>query len=272
MFLALTSASRSPGVSTTALALALNSPTDRTLLVEADAIGSSPVLAGYMLGNHYHDRSLINLVDANRHGRLKAALTEQLIQIPESSVSLLPGLVHSAQADAMRPVWGPLGVHLAGLSVDDTNVIVDAGRIGHRGAPVELIVNATTIAIVTRTERTAIAALRASQNALRQQLSAVQSRASLGLILIGESPYNAEEVTKVTGLDVIAVLPDSDDAKVFSDGLSISKWRRRRSLYLHTLHRSTWPKINKFAVSHQADLKSGPALNAALPTLTGERR
>lgn len=140
----------------------------------------SPVLAGYMLGNHYHDRSLINLVDANRHGRLKAALAEQLIQIPESSVSLLPGLVHSAQADAMRPVWGPLGVHLAGLSVDDTNVIVDAGRIGQRGAPVELIVNATTIAIVTRTERTAIAALRASQNALRQQLSAVQSRASLG--------------------------------------------------------------------------------------------
>ncbi|MGV9864479.1 hypothetical protein [Rhodococcus koreensis] len=215
---------------------------------------------------------MINLVDANRHGRLKAALTEQLIQIPDSSVSLLPGLVHSAQADAMRPVWGPLGVHLAGLSVDDTNVIVDAGRIGQRGAPVELIVNATTIAIVTRTERTAIAALRASQNALRQRLSAVQSRASLGLILIGESPYNAEEVTKVTGLDVIAVLPDSDDAKVFSDGLSISKWRRRRSIYLHTLHRSAWPKITKFAVSHQADWKSGPALNAALPTLTGERR
>ncbi|MGH3890230.1 MAG: hypothetical protein ACRDTW_01485, partial [Rhodococcus qingshengii] len=145
------------------------------------------------------------------------------------------------------------------------NVIVDAGRIGQHGSPVEMIVSATTIAIVTRTTRPALAALRASINGLRQQLSATQSTASLGLILIGESPYNADEVAKVTGLDVIAVIPDSKDAKVFSDGEVLTKWRRRRSLYLHALHRTTWPKIEKFAATHQADWKSSLAV-------TGDRR
>ncbi len=272
MFLALTSASGSPGVSTTALALALNSPSAHTLLVEADAVGSSPTLAGYLLGNQYHNRSLINLVDAHRHGRLKTSLRDQVIELPDSEVALLPGLMHSAQADAMRPVWSPLGTHLAGLSVDDTNIIVDAGRIGQQGAPIELIVNATTIAIVTRTTRPAVAALRASQTALRKKLSAVQSRASLGLILIGESPYSATDVAKATGLDVICVLPDSSDAQVFSDGMPMSKWRRRRSMYLHTLHRSTWPKISKFAETHQADWRSGPDLMSPLPSLMGVMR
>ncbi|CAN5190553.1 hypothetical protein BH09ACT9_BH09ACT9_05820 [soil metagenome] len=265
MYLALISASGAPGVSTTALALALNSPSKNTLLVEADPIGSSPVLAGYLLGGRDHDKSLINLVDANRHGRLKSALASEVITFPDTTVSVLPGLLHSAQVDAMRGVWSPLGIHLAGLAVDDANVIVDAGRIGQHGSPVEMIVSATTIAIVTRTTRPALAALRASINGLRQQLSATQSTASLGLILIGESPYNADEVAKVTGLDVIAVIPDSKDAKVFSDGEVLTKWRRRRSLYLHALHRTTWPKIEKFAATHQADWKSSLAV-------TGDRR
>ena len=82
MYLALISASGAPGVSTTALALALNSPSKNTLLVEADPIGSSPVLAGYLLGGRYHDKSLINLVDANRHGRLKSALASEVITFP----------------------------------------------------------------------------------------------------------------------------------------------------------------------------------------------
>src|SRR3546814_9276840 len=155
MYLALFSSSGEPGVSTTALALALNSPSKNTLLVEADPIGSAPVLAGYLLGGRYHDKSLINLVDANRHGRLKSALASEVITFPDTTLSVLPGLLHSAQVDAMRGVWSPLGIHLAGLPVDDPTVIVDAGRIGQHASPVEMLVRATPIAIVTLTPRPA---------------------------------------------------------------------------------------------------------------------
>ena len=63
MFLALTSASASPGISTTALALALNSPSARALLVEADPAGTSSTHAGYLIAARAPDWSLMKLVE-----------------------------------------------------------------------------------------------------------------------------------------------------------------------------------------------------------------
>lgn len=273
MFLALTSASGSPGVSTTALALAMNSTADRSLLVEGDPVGSSPTLAGYLRGTRYHSTSLISLVDAHRRGKLNTELPKQLVEIPNSRVSLLPGLIHSAQVGAMTPVWGRLGAHLAGLAVEGADIIVDAGRLGHEGAPTDLISEAHVIAMVVKPDVRDLAALRAALNPLRRHLAKVKSRASLGLILIGENAYASDEVQRVTGLDVIAVIPRSDDAKLFSDGKALSKWRQRRSIYLHTLRLSTWSKIQKFTETHQPDWKLGtPTRSEDLPALTGGRR
>src|SRR3546814_11459424 len=97
MYLALISASGAPGVSTTALALALNSPSKNTLLVEADPIGSSPVLAGYLLGGRYHDKSLINLVDANPPGHLKSVMYSEVTTLPDTKLSVLPGILNTPQ-------------------------------------------------------------------------------------------------------------------------------------------------------------------------------
>ena len=270
MFLALTSISASPGVSTTALALALNSPTARTLLVEADPTGSSPTLAGYLRGALHHDWSLINLVDAHRHDRLATQLPTQLVALPDTTVEVLPGLVHASQAEAMRPLWNPLAVHLAGIAVEgDTNVIVDAGRVGHRASPHDLVAAAATIAILTRTTLTAIAALRANITSFRRTLAAEQSAASLGLILIGNH-YSAADVSKVTGLDVITTLPASPDARVF-EGMPMGTWRRRRSLYLRALHTAAWPAITNFAATHQPDPRTAPDLATPMPSFTGAR-
>ena len=63
----LTSASGSPGVTTTALALALTWRRP-ALLVEADPTGGSAVLAGYFRGRAAPTDSLIDLAFAHRGG------------------------------------------------------------------------------------------------------------------------------------------------------------------------------------------------------------
>ena len=55
--IALTSASGSPGVTTTALGLALSWPRP-VLLVEADPTGASGLLAGYFRGARYYESGL----------------------------------------------------------------------------------------------------------------------------------------------------------------------------------------------------------------------
>ena len=65
----LTSASGSPGVSTTALGLALTWRRP-VLLVEADPTGGSGLLAGYFRGQAAPSQSLIDLAFAHRAGSL----------------------------------------------------------------------------------------------------------------------------------------------------------------------------------------------------------
>lgn len=69
----LCSASGSPGVTTTALGLAL-SWTRPVILVEADPTGGSALLAGYLRGTTTPPDSLIDLALAHREGTLEAAV------------------------------------------------------------------------------------------------------------------------------------------------------------------------------------------------------
>lgn len=80
----LCSASGSPGVTTTALGLAL-SWSRPVLLLEADPTGGSAILAGYLKGARTPPDSLIDLALAHRAGSLAAALPQVTVPLPGSS-------------------------------------------------------------------------------------------------------------------------------------------------------------------------------------------
>jgi len=250
MFVALTSANGAPGVSTTALGFAL---THRRpcLVVEADPVGSSNVLAGYFRGSVAHTVGLIDLAVGHREGRLREALDASVLQLPDTNTRVLPGLTHAVQADSVAPLWAELGEQLAAIARDNTDVIVDAGRIGALHAPTPLIRQADVIAVLARTSLPALAAVASSIGVLQRDLAATNSAASLGLVLIGDAPYGAKDATHATGLDVIATIADKPShAAVFSHGAQVNPRFLNNGGYLRSLTKA-WKSTETYALTHK---------------------
>ena len=246
MFVALTSMSAAPGVSTTALGLALSAAADRVLYVEADPFGGSFLHSGYFGSLIPQEKSIVGLVDATRRGRLAQEIGDHAIAIPGTSVWAVPGLWTGAQADSMGSTWGTLGAYLAGMSRSGVSVVVDLGRFGHRAGPAELMAHADMVAVVTRPMLSSLTVLRGGLPQLRKTLAANRSQAVVGVIQIG-SRYPAREVAGTLGVDVPVTIPDSPrHARIFSDGASLTRLARTRSMYLRSL-RHAWPQLCDYA-------------------------
>lgn len=215
----LTSASGSPGVTTTALGLALTW-TRPVVLVEADPTGGSGILAGYFHGDIAHVGGLIDLALAHREGALVESLPAAMLPIPGSNALLLPGVRSHAQARSLAGMWGPLAGALRALERNGQDVIVDAGRLGLDGAPGPLMMSADLTLLAMRTTLPALSGARSWAQTLREEFERVGSASRLGALLVGEGrPYGAREVRKVLGLAVTAALPwDSEAAAVLSVG------------------------------------------------------
>jgi hypothetical protein len=210
----LASASGSPGVTTTALGLALLWPRP-VLLVEADPTGGSNLLAGYFRGTREYDAGLIEL--ALTASNLSDALAEVARPIEGTTVSFVAGTRSHTQAGALQDLWAPLAEALGELEATGQDVIIDAGRLGLRGSPEALLDEADLALLVGRTTLPHLSSLRSWAEAFqRPALDWHQS----AVLLIGEGqPYNAREVTEVVSLPVLVSLPDDpDSAAVFSRG------------------------------------------------------
>ena len=96
----LTSASGSPGVTTTVMGLALAWPRP-VLVVEADPTGGSGILAGHFKGQVAHAQGLIELAMAQRQDLVAAELPRQLLDIPGSGAKLRAGSRSHAQAGSL---------------------------------------------------------------------------------------------------------------------------------------------------------------------------
>lgn len=211
---ALASASGSPGVTTTALGLALSWPRP-VLLVEADPTGGSGLLAGYFRGTREYEAGLIEL--ALTASDLSDALADIVYPVEGTQVSFVAGTRSHTQASALRDLWDPLAQTLAELEATGQDVIIDAGRLGLHGSPTPLLDTADLALLVSRTSLPGLSALRSWADTFqRPALDWHQA----GLVLIGEGqPYAAREVASVVGLPVLASLPeDSESAAVFSRG------------------------------------------------------
>ena len=215
----LTSASGSPGVTTTAVALALT--WDRpVLLLEADPTGGSAILAGYFRGQATAPDSLIDLVLAHRDGALLETIPSVAMQVPDSTVTFIPGTRSHAQARSVATLWEPLTTALTYLDELGEDVIVDAGRLGLTGSPEALLHAADLALLVTRTDLVALAGARSWAHTLTGAFAAQGVSDSFGVLTVGQGrPYGTREVANVLTAPVVATLAwDDSSAAVFARG------------------------------------------------------
>lgn len=202
----LTSASGSPGVTTTAVGMAFSWPRP-VLLVEADPTGGSGVLAGFLRGTKPYDAGLIELA-LSPLGTADAL--RDVVRPLSPNVSLVAGIRSHAQATALRDIWEPLAAALRELDDNGQDVIVDAGRLGLMGSPTPLLDAADAALLVTRATLPAISAARSWAETVRQPATGWRHPC---LLLIAEGqPYRATEVSKVLDMPVVADLPDDPAA------------------------------------------------------------
>lgn len=213
----LVSASGSPGVTTTAVGMALAWPS-RAVLVDADPRGGSSVLAGYFGGQQSSSDAMTTLALSLRDGSLRQVLPQVLTAFPGSQTTLLPGPRTHAQAKGLGALWSPLAAELHGLDGIGTDVIVDAGRLGMAGFPEPLLAGADVVLLVVRSDLVSLAGARQWADQLRDAEAAGGGAARL--LVVGEGrPYTAADLSKALRMATVDGLPwDPDGAAVFSHG------------------------------------------------------
>jgi hypothetical protein len=225
--IALTSARGAPGVSTTALAMALTWPRP-TLLLEADAAGSSSYLAGYLQGAVAHDVGLVDLALAQRDNDILGGIHRSSIALPpDGHTRLIPGLTSPVQARTMSSVWEQIAGVLHSLDQHGTDVFIDAGRLGTIFGPQPLLRSADAVLLVTRSNLPAIAAVRATAPVLRDDLlTSGRGDDVLSLLVVGQGqPYPAKDISDAVGIPTVATIDfDPVGAEVLTYG---SKTPRR---------------------------------------------
>lgn len=211
---AFTSAAGSPGVTTTVLGLALEWPRE-VLLVDADPVGGSPILAGFYGGTVQHPGTPVEMWAAHRQGRLDDVLREMPLRIADHA-SFIPGPAGAAQAGSLAELWQALAPRLRSLSGLDVDVLIDLGRLGHQHFPTPLARGVDELLLVMRSDLVAVAAAAATE---------IPTDAPTHVALIGaKRPYSAREVSAVVKRDVSVSLPwDPTDAAVLSHGAKAPK-------------------------------------------------
>jgi hypothetical protein len=211
---ALVSAGGSPGVTTSALALALGWPS-QVIVAECDPSGGD-ILAGLFAGHLAGSAGLVPLaMEAGRSADAAAeALWRQLINLDDDrSKLLLAGISDPRQAAAIAPSWPALAAALAAVPAD---VIADCGRIDAAPATAQVLAAANLAVMVLRPSLRQVSKAR-QRIALLAEILGSPSR--LVVLLVGEGAHSAREVAKALDIPVAGSLPhDARTAGVLSDG------------------------------------------------------
>lgn len=218
----LASAGGSPGVTTTALGLALTWPR-HVLLADCDRHPNQAVLAGYLRGLPAGGRGLSGLAQAYRadDGGVPTRLAEHQVLLDADTsrrCHFLPGFTHPRSGILFERYWSRLASQFDELAAQQTDVLVDCGRLDADGLPEALLARARAVLIVTRSSLPALAALRLAMPELRESLAV--GSAELGLLVSGGGrPYSAREIADHLEVPLIGDLSwDPVTAEVLSEG------------------------------------------------------
>jgi len=232
----LTSATGAPGVTTTALGLALAWPRD-VVLVDADRTASQTVLAGYLNGVQTSGRGLTSCTQLWRDGLdLAADLPKHMVPLPDDNAKatqrrwFLPGFAKPGSSTLFEPVWPELMDALAGLDRAETDVIVDGGRWGSQGLPAAVIANSRWLGVVTRSTLTALATLRLYLPDVTGAAGSTPS-CTTGLLVVGPgAPYSTHEIADHFKCPADELPWQPDDAVRLSDGMTPRPMANKRPL------------------------------------------
>lgn len=219
----LTSAAGSPGVTTTALGLALTWPR-HVLLADCDRDPSQAVQAGYLRGMDHGGRGLVALAHLHREGvALAPELWRQTLPLVEQGDKqrrLLPGFTSAGSSRLFEHVWTGLAEAFEALDDQGVDVLVDAGRISVTGLPLGLLTAADVVLVAVRSTLRSLAAARIHLVSLEDQLRSLPTPTPCALAVIGPGrPYSTAEIAAQFGLPAWIEQPwDPKTAGVLSDG------------------------------------------------------
>ena len=217
--IALTSAHGAPGVTTSALALVaawnLARPGRRVLLIDADPAGSG-LLVG-PLRDGVPGTAGISLLAAARPPLSAEQVVGCCVALDEASMRMvLPGVADPVQARPLAATWSALVDVARDLSLHGVDVVVDAGRLGHRHEPTPWLTEADLLAVVLRGNLPSVVPAAAAMRTLTT-LRAGRS-APVGLV-VDPGSYSVGEVAAALGVrDVLTIARDEWAARALVDG------------------------------------------------------
>lgn len=247
----LTSISGAPGVSTTALGLALAWPTS-SLLVEADS--QQAVLAGYLRAQEPPDPNLSTVATAaQRTGDLRSLVWGSIVRpLPGDSEQrrrmYLPGPATPWARAAVEARWGAIAPVLEGLGDAGIDTVVDLGRLAPPATATPrliadpLLETAGLTLVMLEPTLPSIAAARVMAEGLREQAERAGMADRLGLILrrpaalmprraTGSVLFGDKDVEKALSLPVLGVVVnDPVAASHLSEGAQIPRGFARTAL------------------------------------------
>lgn len=189
----------SPGATTTALAVAASWPADegrRVVLVEADADGG--VLGTrYGLDQGRQARGLATLAVAIGRGAVAEQLWDHTCQLPGGLEAVVAPTAPDEATGVLRASGEQLGRWLNAVEV---TAIVDCGRLSPHSASVLLAVAAERLLVVAQPRLEELAGV-------AHRLRTLQATGvSVGLVLVGDSPYSQDEVAESLGVEVVGIV------------------------------------------------------------------
>lgn len=217
------------GVTSLAVALAARWPAPGAVVVEADPTGGD---LAFRFG-HHREPGLSELAADTRggQGRELAAYTQRL----PLGVDVVFGPADQQVArDDRQPRWDEPGqsvqvVRMAAATcvrslraaAAGRLVVVDVGRLGWDSPALPLAAAADVLLLVTRAGVDGIDAVQVRRDRI---LALPGMRAKVRLVLAGRPPCPAEEIARVVGLPVAAVLPEDRRGAAVLAGRAQPRW------------------------------------------------
>lgn len=212
------SASGSPGVTTSALGVAMHWGR-RVLIVEADVAGSD-ILTGHLRGEVRPHGGIMALALARSRSQ-SWAIDDYLLPLT-NSVDVLTGIDNPAQARGLGSFWPDLRASLTALESAGTDVLIDLGRMSLPDSDPRwpLIEAADLRLVLTRTRATeAIATARLARQFADDDRATQSVFARTAMIVIKNGTYGVREVSSLAAVPRVATLPwDPTPARALSDG------------------------------------------------------
>jgi MinD-like ATPase involved in chromosome partitioning or flagellar assembly len=228
---ALASAKGSPGVSTTAAALAAAWPAP-VVLADVDPAGGDVMWRNRAVtgGPLDPDRGLLSLAAAVRRGADQADLTEHLQQTA-MGVDVLVGLASPDQLAGLGAAWGQLP---AVFAQHRTDVLIDCGRAVPGSAAMPVLAGADVVVLVARPDISGTAHLRERLRSLRSTLG-LGGPGGKPVGVVVTTPYrdtrSAADLQQLfdseqLGVTVLGIVADEPKAAKILSGERVGLFRR----------------------------------------------